>query len=302
MKRLERIFASPDSWWAALTDGGLMRYDAQRKTWSRTGVLNTASAAKQSPVPPRREGKAVPKRGARKAAAPKAGAPKESETTATGRQELNFVVNDMAFSETRWFAATEEGLLVSDDRGSVWRTLPLGPLPNLPVSSIRASRDARSLWVVSLRGLVFSSDAGLHWTWHDLPLNSGGALRLELAPGGREGQNLVAAAHNGLFISRDAGDSWQQAAAGLPGVSVNDFAVVGNVFVASPSVGGLYISTDAGRTWSRVRGALAEGVFPVIAADAGGAMILAASATDGIYAVGLDTGGATKAASESAAP
>jgi photosystem II stability/assembly factor-like uncharacterized protein len=166
--------------------------------------------------------------------------------------------------------------------------MPLGPAANLPVASVRASRDARSLWVVSLRGLVFSKDAGLHWTWHDLPLNSGGALRLELAPGKREGDTLVASAHNGLFISRDGGDSWQQAAAGLPGVPVEDFAVVGQVFIASPRVGGLYISVDAGRSWMRVSGTVAEGVFPAIAADAGAGTVLAASATDGIYAIAFE--------------
>ncbi len=280
-KRLQRIFASPDGWWASLTDGGLMRYDAQRKTWSRAGMLSAAAAVKQ--------------------AGGKAGAPGAS-AVAGKRRELDFVVNDMAFSETQWFAATEQGLLVSDDHGALWRALPLGPLPSLPVASVRVSHDARSLWVVSLRGLVFSSDAGVHWTWHDLPLNSGGALRLELAPGAREGETLVAAAHNGLFISRDAGDSWQQAAAGLPGVPVEDFAVVGQVFVASPSVGGLYLSVDAGRTWLRANGPLAEGVFPVIAADSSATTILAASATDGIYAIGFETVGTSSAAAKASAP
>src|SRR5262249_7184426 len=29
-KRVQRLFASPDGWWAALTDGGLMRYDVAK--------------------------------------------------------------------------------------------------------------------------------------------------------------------------------------------------------------------------------------------------------------------------------
>jgi len=205
----------------------------------------------------------------------------------------------MAFTTTRWFAATEQGLLVSSDRGSRWKVLPLGPLPNLPVSSIRTSADAKSLWVVSLRGMVFSKDGGAHWTWHDLPLNSGGALRLELAPGAKPGEVVVVSAHNGLFISRDGGDSWQQVAAGLPGVPVEDFAVTGRIFAASPSVGGLYLSFDAGHTWTRVTGTVAEGLFPVVAAHADAATVLAASATDGIYAIDLETSASGKTSSDS---
>jgi photosystem II stability/assembly factor-like uncharacterized protein len=271
MRSLKRIFASPDGWWATLTEGGLSRYDAQRRSWARAGTLDAAATAK----PPSPSGKLDPsdKSAARKAA--------------RGERALNLVVNDMAFAETRWFAATEKGLLLSGDRGAHWKQLPLGPLPDLPVASVRASADARSLWVVSLRGLVFSSDGGRNWTWHDLPLGSGGALRLELGPGQRERQTLVAVAHNGLFISRDAGDTWRQAAAGLPSAPVEDFAVAGEMFVASPQVGGLYVSTDAGRTWARITGTLAEGFFPVIAADAAASTVVAASATDGLYSIHL---------------
>jgi photosystem II stability/assembly factor-like uncharacterized protein len=188
----------------------------------------------------------------------------------------------MAFAGDRWFAATEGGLFLSDDRGLQWRPLALGPLVNLPVSSVRASGDGRMLWVVSLRGLVFSSDAGKTWTWHDLPLASGGALRLDLAPG-PAGDTLVALAHNGLYVSRDGAASWQAVAGGLPEVPVEDLAMAGPLFVASLRVGGLYLSQDAGRSWDRVPGTLAEGVFPAVAAENGS--IVAASVSDGLYAI-----------------
>jgi hypothetical protein len=191
----------------------------------------------------------------------------------------------MAFGTSRWFAATEQGLIFSDDRGVNWATLPLGPLPDLPVQSVHASRDARSLWVVSLRGMVFSRDGGTTWKWHDLPLSAGGALRLDLPNSERDGGTLVAAAQKGLFISRDGGNTWIQAAAGLPSAPVQDFALVGDVFFASPRVGGLYMSEDAGRSWRRVHGALAEALFPVLAADSQANLVLAASAGDGLYAI-----------------
>jgi hypothetical protein len=53
--------------------------------------------------------------------------------------------------------------------------------------------------------------------------------------------------------------------------------------MASLRIGGLYLSQDAGRSWNRVQGTLAEGVFPVVAAQNGN--ILAALVSDGLYAI-----------------
>ena len=37
-------------------------------------------------------------------------------------------VNDMAFSRDAWYAATEEGLVVSRDRGLNWTSVSLSPV------------------------------------------------------------------------------------------------------------------------------------------------------------------------------
>ncbi len=217
-----------------------MRYDAQKKSWQRAGIV-TGEAATVT----------ISKaRGTRFS-------PGDMKTTP---RQLQQVVNDMAFSTDRWFAATEAGLLMSADRGATWALKPLGPLTTLPVQSVRVSPDGQRLWVVSLRGLVFSTDGGNTWTWHDLPLESGGALSLEVDRS--DEATLISIAHNGLYISRDAGNTWQQAASGLPSTPVRDLAVAGNIFLASMRTGGLYVSADSGRTWDRVAGTLADGYFP----------------------------------------
>ena len=265
-QQIKKLFASPNDWWATLQSGGVMHYDVQRGAWVRTGVFSGVSVAGLQ-ARTAAGGNARPTRAVSQSRAHDSPAP---------------LVNDMAFAADRWFAATEGGLFFSDDRGVHWQPLALGPLVNLPVSSVRSSANGRTLWVVSLRGLVFSSDAGRTWTWHDLPLTSGGALRLDLAPG-PEGDTLMALAHNGLYVSRDGGASWQPVAGGLPEVPVEDLAMVGPMFVASLRVGGLFLSQDAGRSWNRVPGTLAEGVFPVVAAENGS--IVAASVSDGLYAI-----------------
>ena len=271
-EQMLRVYASPDGWWASIEHGGLMRYDAQKKSWQRAGVV-TGDAAGITPSKAR-------------GAHPSPGGAK------TAPRQLQQVVNDMAFSTDRWFAATEAGLLISADRGATWAPKPLGPLTMLPVQAVRVSPDGQRLWVVSLRGLVFSTDGGTTWKWHDLPLNSGGALSLDVDPAD-EG-TLISIAHNGLYISRDAGNTWQQAASGLPSTPVRDLAVAGNIFLASMRTGGLYVSTDSGRTWDRVSGTLADGYFPAVTTKSDAGVIFAASATDGLYAVewgGLATSG-----------
>ena len=173
------------------------------------------------------------------------------------------VVTDMAFSSKEWYAATNRGLLVSTDRGATWTLKPVGPLTSLPVQSVRVSSNGERIRVVSLRGLVFSDDGGNSWTWHDLPLNSGGAVTLDAQPG--DENTLVAIAHNGLYISRDAGNNL--AASGLracPRLPCRTLPRPAAVFVASMRTGGLYVSSDSGRTWDRVPGTLADGFFAAV--------------------------------------
>jgi photosystem II stability/assembly factor-like uncharacterized protein len=169
----------------------------------------------------------------------------------------------------------------------------------LPVRSVRVSADGESLWIVSLRGMVFSHDAGKTWSWHDLPESAGAALWLDSAPGigvnanadAKAGEEtLVASAENGLYISRDSGAKWNRVGSGLPQAPIQDLAIAGSTFLASMRAGGLYLSRDAGHTWTRVSGALAEGFFPVVTTEEQANILFAASATEGLYAVRFASG------------
>lgn len=251
---LRGVYASPNGWWVALERGGLMRYDEQHKAWVRAGT-----AVGEAAVTTDRRGRRV---------------------SAAGPRQLQHVVEDMAFSRDAWYAATAAGLLVSGDQGATWSLFPVAPLP-VPVRSVRVSRDGRNLWVVSMRGMIFSRDAGETWTWHDLPYEAGVPWRLEIA----DEKTLLALADEGLYLSRDAGRTWQKLASGLPAAPVKDLAIVGDVFLASMRTGGLYLSRDRGKTWARIEGDLGEGHFPAVGALEGAEFIFAASSTEGLYAV-----------------
>jgi photosystem II stability/assembly factor-like uncharacterized protein len=274
MQGLRRIYAAPGGWWAAMEHGGLMRYDTSRKVWTQAGRLTPETAATFASLVERRPGQKSPPR--------------------TAGMQLVEPVNDMGFANDAWFAATDHGLLRSEDHGENWALMPLGPLPTLPVRSVRVSADGESLWIVSLRGMVFSHDAGKTWSWHDLPESAGAALWLDSAqvPGAsvsastKSGEEtLVASAENGLYISRDSGAKWNRVGSGLPQAPIQDLAIAGATFLASMRTGGLYLSRDAGRTWARVSGALAEGFFPVVTTEELANVLFAASATEGLYAV-----------------
>jgi photosystem II stability/assembly factor-like uncharacterized protein len=271
---VRQIFSSPMGWWAALASGGLARFDAQRNTWARIGVVSNSSAVNT--------------------ASDSAGA--QSELRA-----FQPAVNEMFFADRAWFVATEQGLFVSHDSGRSWAKLPFGP-GELPVGSVRASSDGVRIRLVSSGGMIFSEDAGRTWTWHDLPLESGGAIRLEWTPD----NILLAVARTGLYISRDAGNGWTKAQAGLPGGLADALLARPDLWLVSMRAAGLYISRDEGATWTRVKPGSAvrtslgtasisaaragDGPFPVLLAVGAAGRIYAGSSSDGLYV--LDFSGA----------
>jgi photosystem II stability/assembly factor-like uncharacterized protein len=175
--------------------------------------------------------------------------------------------------------------MVSIDQGATWRPEPVAHLPALEVASVWVSSDGRRIRLASVRGLVFSDDAGESWSWHDLPPESGGALTLDDPE--TNDSLLLSAARNGLYLSRDAAKTWQQAAAGLPATPVHDLAVSGDTLVAAMSTGGLYVSFDRGRNWDRVTGAPGDGFFSSVLVSPEPGIFWAASRTEGLYRLDL---------------
>jgi photosystem II stability/assembly factor-like uncharacterized protein len=160
---------------------------------------------------------------------------------------FHFVVNDMAFAEASWVAASADGLFVTYDDGNTWAALPFGN-GNLPVDSVRVSSDSQRLRIVSSNAMVFSDDAGKTWSWRDLPLDSGGARRLEFA----DGDTLLALARNGLYISRDGGTAWRRLQTGLPSATPVDLLIGPGFWLVSMRGRGLFLSQNKGSSWSRV--------------------------------------------------
>ena len=134
----------------------------------------------------------------------------------------------MAFGTDAWYAATEDGLLVSRDRGLNWSTVspraraaPAAALPAVSTASIRAVRTGNGnsyVWALTSRQLEVSGDGGKTWISRTLPFEPRGSLHLHPA----DENTVVLASDHGVFVSRDAGESWHQA--NLSELSIDDLA------------------------------------------------------------------------------
>jgi photosystem II stability/assembly factor-like uncharacterized protein len=261
---VRRLYSTPDGWWAALTSGGFARLDASSGRWLRAGMLVERGQVSKATVtnPALRR-------------------------TNPAAAEFRVTVNDLAFSENEWFAATEEGLFRSSDAGKSWSLLPFSLLA-LPVDCVRVSADGAEIRIVASRGMVFSNDSGRSWKWHDLPLESQGALRLEVV----DPTTLLATSPVGLYISRDGGTTWSKGQSGLPASAINDVLVRPEFWAVSLESNGLYISRDRGANWRRIKnpaGTVGPDYFPILEAGTAPDRIYAASASESLYLLDLSS-------------
>ncbi len=190
-------------------------------------------------------------------------------------------IQELAFSDTAWYAATDDGLYATKDDGATWTKIPFGP-EDLPVRSVQSNTAGTAIWLASSRGMVASEDGGKNWTWHDLDLRSGGVLRLVWAD-----DTLLAISPRGVFSSRDGGRTWIKLEHGLPGAQASDICLRPGRWLVSMQTGGIFASRDAGESWSRLptREAAIDGigdVFPVLSAAPDGAQVYVGTANDSV--------------------
>jgi photosystem II stability/assembly factor-like uncharacterized protein len=292
------IFASPDGWFAAPGPGGLLRYDASKSSWVAVNQITEKSVPTQTRRAP--SVKKVSTQGAKSSASK---VPANSATPAVNKTTVPFhaKVNDMAFGQEAWYAATEDGLLVSRDRGLNWSTVSLAPVPQpaaaasaVTTASIRAVRTGNSdsyVWALTSRQLEVSGDSGKTWISRSLPFEPRGSLHLHPS----DEKTVVLASDHGVFVSRDTGESWHQA--NLAELSIDDLAPVRNAVVVSTAKGSLFLSRDGGKTWVYMDGPNAEGTLSALRSREAGNQLVAASATEGLFV--LEMGSASSASADS---
>lgn len=293
------VFASPDGWFAAPGPGGLLRYESSRNSWVPVNQVSDKAAPAESRHAASL--KSASTKVMQISPAKKTASNSASSGLAKTTLPIHAKVNDMAFGLDAWYAATEDGLLVSRDRGLNWRRVPLAPV-QLPASSasgvartssIRAVRTNGDsyIWALTSRQLEISGDSGKNWISRTLPFESRGSVHLQPL----DQNTVLLASDHGVFISRDSGESWHQAS--LSEISIDDLAPVRTAMVVSTAKGLLFLSRDGGKTWGRLDGPSAEGSLSALRSRDAGSQLIAASATEGLFV--LDMGSASSASADS---
>ncbi|MGB8496089.1 MAG: hypothetical protein WCE53_16945 [Candidatus Acidiferrum sp.] len=260
---LRHVYAAPTGWWAALTNGGWMKYDDAAHKWARAGLY----------VPDTTSAPAVKTTKGKKGVTPKAAAPKQA-----GPQLTAFLVNGMAFGNDAWYAATAGGVLVSKDHGATWKPASKDPLVRQPAQSVEVDADGNQVWAIVERNLLYSSDKGTTWDAKELAFGSAGNLRLHRV----DDSTLFVTSNMGLYGSRDAGRTWNRS--DVRELSFQSVAGTEKALVVSLQKQGLLASFDGGKSWQHMDDPLSQGFFPVIWTRRDGSLV-AVSATEGMLSL-----------------
>ncbi len=259
---LRHVYAAPTGWWAALNNGGWMKYDDAAHKWMRAGLY----------VPDATPVAAVKTTKGKKGTTPKA-TPKP-----TAPQFTAFQVNGMAFGSDAWYAATAGGVLVSKDRGTTWKATSKDPLTRKPAQSVEVASDGSQIWAIVERNLIYSSDKGETWDARELAFAAAGNLKLHSV----DDSTLFITSNMGLYGSRDAGKTWNRT--DVRELSFQSVAGTDKALVVSLQKQGLLASFDGGKSWQHMDDALSQGYFPVIRTRRDGSLV-AVSATEGMLSL-----------------
>jgi len=186
----------------------------------------------------------------------------------------------------RWFAATSQGLFVSDNGGASWRGGPIQG--NAGFVAVRASGE--NVLAATLNKVVISEDGGATWQEARLPAGIYAIRGLNIA---RDGALWIASQEGG-YRSNDGGHSWAHVSNGLPqrGIFYIGSDEDSHRMLAAAATSEIYESGDGGRTWHASNvGFRIRAVFPV------GGRLFGASRFDGLMAQPLSEAAAVSAAS-----
>jgi photosystem II stability/assembly factor-like uncharacterized protein len=267
LKRTEvrHVYAAPTGWWAALTNGGWSKYDETANKWVRAGLFVPEAAPVAAAAKTTTKGKKAP---VTKASLKKPVVP----------QLTAFQVNDMAFGNDAWYAASAGGVLASKDHGATWKSAGKDALIRKAAQSVEISSDGNQLWAIVERNLLYSANRGENWDAQELSFGAAGNLKLQRM----DDTTLFVTTNMGLYGSRDAGKTWTRAE--VRDLSFQSVAGNGNAVVAALQKHGLVASFDGGKSWQHLDDPLSQGYFPVVQTRRDGS-ILAVSATEGLLSL-----------------
>ncbi len=164
-----------------------------------------------------------------------------------GRWPSAFAVQD-----TQLFAASQNMVFVSTDRGESWEQRSTFGLPGGPVSALIFHGNTLFAGYAGLsdQGIYLSTDAGVTWSAANVGLAPGLSNARWIYSLATNGTALFAGTGGGMFRSTDNGASWQALTTGLPTGAMFSVIAPGSTTLAG-NLEGVSRSTDNGATWAR---------------------------------------------------
>jgi len=258
---LRHVYATPNGWWASLAKGGWSKYDETTKHWVRAGLFVTDAPATTAATTTK----------SKRAAAAKTPVKKAPVLSA-------FLVNDMAFGNGAWYAATTGGILLSSDEGKTWKNAGKDPLARKLAQSVEVSANGNEVWAIADRNLLVSANKGETWDAQELAFANAGNLRIHRV----DDTALFITTNMGLYGTHDGGKTWNRAE--VRELSFQSVAGNGNALVATLQKHGLVASFDNGKTWQKLDDPLSQSYFPAVWTRHDGS-IVAVSATEGLLSL-----------------
>lgn len=222
----------------AATNRGIYLFDATRQRWELSNhVVKETAAPRRAPVR-NKNGKTV---------LPKALPPVIARSTFEGR------AMGLALNSRRWYAATDAGILVSDNEGKSWTG---GPINGEKVFFSVSTHD-QTVAAVTLRDMWYSSDEAAHWAREAVP---GWVTRIYSVTVAKDDVVWIATregalrwtpkANGGSQDASPANREWEHVLNGLPAREVTSIRVEGELLLAAAAGSKtVYVSHNQGQSW-----------------------------------------------------
>ncbi len=146
------------------------------------------------------------------------------------------------------FAATDLGLLRSDDAGERWTQVDVGG--SAVVNALYFAANSGYMMARSPGGLFASKDYGDHWTEVRFPLPTSDIN--DIAVPADQNSPLLIATRLGLYSSPDGGSKWFASMGGIPASTVAAVVYGGAQTAYAVEYGRLFQTTDSGASWTAI--------------------------------------------------
>lgn len=222
----------------AATNRGIYILEAKSQRWLPSrDVVNEKAAAPSKPMPSKatrgKKGKTHPA---------KALPPTVTRSTFEGRSSA------LALGGKRWYAATDAGVLVSENQGKSWK----GGAVDGQKAFFSISTHEQTVAATTLRDVWYSRDEAEHWSHQPVPQWVSRIYAVTVA-----GNNAVwIGTREGALRWTDATGVWEHVLRGLPSREVTSIRAEGDLLLAS-AIGSntVYVSRDQGQNWKPEPGA-----------------------------------------------